>query len=141
MSSCAATDHVAHAADRSRMRRGAVLRAATAALLAVAAVLFGAPAKAAPAQDPCPAGAFCAWPEENFTGERHDVGLQTTTMEQCVPLRQDVELRSFVNNTGHPVTVYQDPYCDTQADFATFPSGSQMPRSTYVARAIRVWPR
>ncbi|WP_190818892.1 peptidase inhibitor family I36 protein [Saccharopolyspora pogona] len=123
-----------------RTGRTGVWRIFVPALFALAAISVGSGgAYAAPPEKPCAAGTFCSYPEEEYAGQVHEVGLQTTTLEQCVQLRQDVEVRSFVNNTGHPVTVYQDPYCDSGAEFATYPTGSQTPRATYVARAIKIW--
>ncbi|KAA5836879.1 peptidase inhibitor family I36 protein [Saccharopolyspora hirsuta] len=119
------------------------LRAVLAALLAVAAVLLGAnhAHAAAPPENPCPDGNFCVWTEQNHAGERHDVSIHNSTfeMERCVALEHPGEALSFVNNTGHQVTAYQDPHCDTEADFATYPPGAQAPQSTFVVRAIKVW--
>ncbi|MEV0699130.1 peptidase inhibitor family I36 protein [Saccharopolyspora sp. NPDC050389] len=109
-------------------------------LSVLAAIAVGAGgAYAAPPETPCPTGSFCSWPEENFAGQSHEVGLQAHALEQCVQLQQGVETRSFVNNTGHPVTAYQDPDCDTEAEFSTYPTGSQNPRTAYVVRAIKIW--
>lgn len=111
-----------------------------ATLLALAAIVVGTGgAQATPPENPCPTGTFCTWPEENYTGQMHELGIQATALEECVPLQAGFEVRSFMNKTGHPVTVYQDVNCATEAEFATYPTGSQTPQATYVARAIKIW--
>lgn len=139
--SCAAPFRVGiRSSSWRRTGRAGVWRMVVPALFALTALVVGSGgAYAAPPENPCPAATFCSYPETEYGGQVHGLGLQTTTLEQCVQLRQDVEVRSFVNNTGHPVTVYQDPDCDTHAEFATYPTGSQTPRATYVARAIKIW--
>ncbi|MBB5153752.1 peptidase inhibitor family I36 protein [Saccharopolyspora phatthalungensis] len=120
--------------------RDGVWRMLLAAVLTFATILVGAGvAHADPPGTPCPAGSFCSWPAANFAGKVHALGVQATAMEQCVRLQQGIDAQSFVNNTGHPVTVYQDPNCDTEAEFATYPTGSQAPQATFVARAIKIW--
>lgn len=144
MSKCASSAASRRIAIRSSARRGVWLsglrRIVVPVLSVLTAIAVGAGgAYAAPPESPCPAGSFCTWPEENFTGQSHAVGLQATSLEQCVRLQQGAEARSFANNTGRPVTVYQDPDCDTEAEFSTYPTGSQNPRAAYVARAIKIW--
>ena len=117
-------------------------RSAVAALLVLAAALAGAvlaPSSEAAGAQLCQPGQFCAWAETQFGGRSHSAALDVSASEQCIALPADLEAQSFVNNTGHPVTVYQDPVCDTQAEFHTYPSGSYVPHSSYVARAIKVW--
>lgn len=120
-------------------------RCALAPVLAVGialSALGGAVAQAGPAEPiPCQDGTFCAYPHVEYRGEPHRAELRTTALEECVALPPQPETKSFVNQTGKPVTVYQDPTCDTHADFSTYPPGSFVPRSDYVARAIKVWPR
>ncbi|MFR9730943.1 peptidase inhibitor family I36 protein [Saccharopolyspora sp. MS10] len=121
-------------------RRRSVLAPALALGIAVAGL--GGAAQAGPAAPiPCQDGAFCAYPHVDFRGEPHRAELRTTALEECVALPPEPEAKSFVNRTDKPVTVYQDPDCDTHADFATYPPGSTAPRPDYVARAIKVWPR
>lgn len=121
------------------------VRVLLAALLALSAVLIGAnpaaQAASAPPENPCPVGSFCVWTEQQHAGQRHDISIHSSTfeMERCVTLEHEGEALSFVNNTGHQVTAYQDPHCDTGADFATYPPGAQTPQATFVARAIKVW--
>ncbi|MGP4021060.1 peptidase inhibitor family I36 protein [Saccharopolyspora sp. 5N708] len=123
-----------------RAWRDGIWRMVVAALLAVAAILVGAPgAGAAPPEKPCPPGFFCVWPEADYSGERHEVHIQATALEQCTPLVPGFEVRSFANHTGRPVTVYQDARCASDAEFATHPTGSETPQPTFVARAIKVW--
>ncbi|MER7080727.1 Peptidase inhibitor family I36 [Saccharopolyspora kobensis] len=120
------------------------VRAFLAVLLALAAVLIGASnahATSASSENPCPSGNFCVWAEQGHTGQRHDISIHNSTfeMERCIPLEHEGEALSFVNNTGHQVTAYQDPHCDTKADFATYPPGTHAPQATFVVRAIKVW--
>ncbi|WP_338602925.1 peptidase inhibitor family I36 protein [Saccharopolyspora sp. SCSIO 74807] len=116
-----------------------VMPAVLLALGAASTGLSGAAQAEAPAG--CGTGTFCAYPEPDHRGEPHRAELRSTTLEQCMPLPARPETKSFVNNTGKPVTVYQDPECDTHADFATYPTGTFVPGSDFVARAIKVWPR
>ncbi|MGW1679850.1 peptidase inhibitor family I36 protein [Saccharopolyspora sp. NPDC002376] len=134
---------ISTSSNRPAARSPWAVRVVLAALLAITAGLLGAnhaQASTTP-ENPCPEGNFCVWNEENHAGQRHDISVNDSTfaMEQCVPLAQEGEALSFVNNTGHHVTVYQDQHCDTEGDFATYPPGSQAPKSTYVPRAIKVW--
>lgn len=121
--------------DRARRARRSVL----AALLALGGVLTGL-GGAAQAQAPtrCPDEQFCAYPGDEYRGER--VRIDSSPLEQCRALPANPEVKSFVNRTGRPVTVYQDANCDTHAEFATYPEGTFVPRSAFVARAIKVWP-
>jgi peptidase inhibitor family I36 len=144
MSKCASSTALGRVVARSLSRphgwRGEVWRMLVATLLALAAIVVGTGgAQATPPENPCPTGTFCTWPEENYTGQMHELGIQATALEECVPLQAGFEVRSFMNKTGHPVTVYQDVNCATEAEFATYPTGSQTPQATYVARAIKIW--
>lgn len=119
-------------------------RSALIPLLALGIALggLGGAANAGPATPvPCQDGAFCAYPHVELQGEPHRAELRATAVEECVALPAEPEVKSFANQTGKPVTVYQDPDCDTHADFATYPSGSHAPRSDYVPRAIKIWSR
>lgn len=127
------------ATGRFRTRWPLALGLALSAALSLAALLAGPPANAGAPESRCPDGSFCAWPEAGFGGTPRELALRATGMEKCVTLETDWEVRSFANNTGHPVTVYQDPHCDEEADFDTHPTGSQTPQAGYVARAIQVW--
>lgn len=120
------------------VRNGAA-RATAAVLLAIAAIPAGGVLAHAAEQVQCRPGTFCAWGEKEFRGEAHRASADNTKLETCVSLPGGLEASSFVNRTGHPVTVYQDPNCDSHADFSTYPSGSHVPEGPYVARAIKIW--
>ncbi|RRO15402.1 hypothetical protein EIL87_15155 [Saccharopolyspora rhizosphaerae] len=124
-----------HSPTRRPLALGLVLSAA----LALTALLVGPPADADAPENRCPEGMFCVWPEAGFGGQPRELALRTTGIENCVTLETGGEVKSFANSTGRPVTVYQDPQCDEQAEFATHPTGSQTPQAGYVARAIKVW--
>lgn len=112
----------------------------TALVLALAAVLISSPTvHAGQPENPCPAQTFCAWSGAGHVGRSHHAEVPGTVLERCVALPKELEAQSFVNNTGRPVTVYQDPTCATEAEFATFPTGSHVPEASYVARAIQIW--
>ncbi|GAB3283327.1 peptidase inhibitor family I36 protein [Parasphingorhabdus pacifica] len=119
--------------------RQTAAKTATAVLLAAACVPAGGVLAHAADQDSCRSGSFCAWGANEFRGQTHKTTLEDTEMETCVALPEGLEASSFVNRTGHPVTVYQDPLCDTHADFSTYPSETHVPNAPYVARAIKVW--
>lgn len=113
----------------------------SAVLLTGAAVLLLAPpAGAAPPAEPaCAQGSFCTWGDVDYRAPVSSHAAQHVARERCVPLPADREVRSFANRTGHPVTVYQAPDCDTHAEFSTQSHGSRTPRSPFVARAITIW--
>lgn len=90
-------------------------------------------------QNPCQRGAFCAWAENDYRGPDHRADEDHAALERCLPLPAGLEASSFTNQTGRPVTVYQDPDCSTNADFQTYPDGAFAPRAPYVARAITIW--
>ncbi|MEB3366229.1 peptidase inhibitor family I36 protein [Saccharopolyspora mangrovi] len=127
------------ATGRFRSRWPLALGLVLSAMLSLAALLAGPPADAGVPENRCPAGSFCVWPETGFGGQPRELALRTTGVERCVTLETTWEVKSFANNTGHPVTVYQDPHCDEEADFDTHPTGSLTPQAGYVARAIQVW--
>ena len=112
-------------------------------LLAVAMFTLLAPsaesANGPQQQNPCQRGAFCAWPENDYRGQDHRTEGNGVALERCLALPPDLEASSFTNQTGRPVTVYQDPDCSTNADFQTYPDGAFAPRAPYVARAITIW--
>lgn len=123
-------------------------RALPAVFLAVTGILAGsgAASAAAPSGDDgfhgaedCRPGTFCAFAEKSYDGEIHRVHSETTPQEQCITLPRGLEASSFVNETGRPVSVYQDPDCATQADYQTYPSGAYVPDGPYVARAVKIW--
>ncbi|GAA2783707.1 peptidase inhibitor family I36 protein [Saccharopolyspora taberi] len=124
-----------------RLRRSTLLRLSAAlvlTLLSLLSLLAGATAaQGAPAL--CPADTFCAYESHQFQGRSHHAELAATPLERCVPLPPELNATSFVNNTGRPVTVYQDPTCSTEADFRTFPTGTFVPQAPYVGRAIQIW--
>lgn len=120
-------------------RRAAGLRRLVPGILLVASGLGASPAHADTLEDTCQGGVFCAWAAEDFRGPLHRVDPRTTPLERCIGLPAKLEASSFVNRTGHPVTVYQDGHCATEADFKTYPNGTYVPTTPYVARAIKIW--
>lgn len=120
------------------VRNGAA-RTTAAVLLAIAAIPAGSALAQASEQVQCRPGSFCAWGEHEFRGQAHQASTDNTKLETCVSLPEGLEASSFVNRTGHPVTVYQDPNCDSHADFSTYPSETHVPDAPYVARAIKIW--
>lgn len=122
-------------------RSGQPHRLLTALFVTVAATLALAPTASAarPAETPCAQGSFCTWAGADFQAPVSTHTTHNVALERCVPLPPGREVHSFANRTGHPVTVYQDPDCSTNADFSTHPNGSDMPRAPYAARAITVW--
>ena len=126
---------------RPQLRRSTLLGFSAALLLAVASLLAGTTdAQGAPVDPaPCPANTFCAYADHQYEGRSHHAELTATPAERCVPLPPELNATSFVNNTGRPVTVYQDPTCSTEAHFQTFPTGSFVPKASYTGRAIQIW--
>ena len=112
-----------------------LLTAAMFALLAPSAESANGPQQ----QNPCQRGAFCAWTENDYRGPDHRTEGNDAALERCLALPPGLEASSFTNQTGRPVTVYQDPDCSTNADFQTYPDGAFAPRAPYVARAITIW--
>lgn len=89
---------------------------------------------------PCERGEFCLWPSENYSGEIHRIALTNTNPEECVPLPDTVDARSFVNRTTRPVTVYQGRDCSTEGEFDTYPGGGTfVPTAPYVVRGVQLW--
>lgn len=129
------------------MRGHAVRGALVAAAAVLSALLVGATAPEATgapradADPTCPEGHFCAWTGNSFSGRSHRTATSAVEFERCVPLPDGLEAKSFANRTHQPVTVYQDPDCDAEADFSTHPPGSRVPEPDYVARAVQVWHR
>lgn len=97
------------------------------------------PGAATRADADCPAGTFCAWGAADFGGTSGNLEMAAMELETCTALPTARAANSFVNQTGHPVTVYADANCGSEQDFATYPSGAQAPRAEYPARAIQVW--
>lgn len=111
----------------------------TAVLLALATLPATGGFAHAVEENPCQEGTFCAWGEAQFRGKQHMTNPRDAKLETCLPMPEGLEATSFVNRTGHPVTVYQDPTCSSEADFSTYPSETFVPDSPYVARAIKIW--
>lgn len=112
-------------------------------LLAMATILVSTGTARAdeyrPPRQRCDAGVFCAWNTTEYRGDPYRFDLRGTNMEECVPLGDGFEVRSFVNRIDRPVTVYQDAHCSTVGDFSTYPGGTYVPKAPYVVRAIQIW--
>lgn len=134
------TDHHAHPDSRSRL-----LVLLTSSLVALLTILASSGVASAASRDddsderPCDPGVFCTWADTDYTGQLRQFDLRTTNMEECVTLTGDVQVRSFVNRLGRPVTVYQDTHCGTTGDFSTYPGGTYVPEAPFVVRAIQIW--
>ncbi|RBM17374.1 hypothetical protein DI005_22030 [Prauserella sp. PE36] len=88
----------------------------------------------------CEPGEFCAWTGEFYGGQITRFDLRGTNPEECVPLPEGVDARSFANRLERQVTVYQDRHCATEGDFSTYPGpGTFVPQAPYVVRAIQIW--
>lgn len=88
----------------------------------------------------CERGEFCAWTAENYGGAMQRLDLRTSNPEECLPLPDNAEARSFVNQLDRDVTVYQDVECTTEGDFTTYPGdGTFVPRAPFVVRAVKIW--
>lgn len=135
---CPSDQHIRSAAPSSAAHDRAQ-RFATAVLLALATVVVSSGIAHATGPNSCQDGAFCAWNEAEYRGRPHLTDLRGAKLETCLALPAGLEASSFINRTGKPVTVYQDPTCSTDADFSTYPSGTFIPNSPYVARAIQIW--
>lgn len=125
-----------------RYRLPHVLVLTALALFAGAGAASGQPNALSPAPPgmDCEQGEFCTWSSEFHAGEitRHD--LRTTNPEECVPLPDAVDAKSFANRTDRYVTVYQDRDCATEGDFSTYPGdGTFVPQAPFVVRAIQIW--
>jgi len=95
---------------------------------------------AQPEPQPCERGEFCLWPEESYKGEVLRVALETANPNECVPLPDGFDARSFTNRSKRPVTVYQGRDCSTEAEFDTYPGGgTYVPQAPYVVRGVQIW--
>jgi len=95
---------------------------------------------AQPDPNPCERGEFCLWSMESYKGETLRIALENTNPNECVPLPDDFDARSFANRSTRPVTVYQDRDCSTEAEFDTYPGGGTfVPEAPYVVRAVQMW--
>lgn len=116
-----------------------LFRAALAALLTLSTVL-GLSTLATADPMPCDSGELCLWAEPTFAGPRAVMTLSNTTLEECVPVPDGVEGRSFANRLNRPVTVYQDADCATEGEFDTYPGrGTYVPDAPFVVRAVQIW--
>ncbi|WP_436493938.1 peptidase inhibitor family I36 protein [Actinokineospora sp. HUAS TT18] len=112
---------------------------ALAVLLALSTV-FGLTSAAAADPLPCDAGELCLWSEPNFGGELVVLTLSDTGVEECVPLSEDIGVRSFINRLSKPTTVYQDEECATEGEFDTYPGGgTYVPSAPFTIRAVQIW--
>lgn len=88
----------------------------------------------------CERGEFCAWAAVNYDGAVQKLDLRTANPEECVPLPDNAEAQSFVNQLDRDVTVYQDVACSTEGDFTTYPGhGTYVPQAPFVVRAVKIW--
>jgi hypothetical protein len=88
----------------------------------------------------CGAGELCLWSEPNFGGEPVVLSLSDTGVEECVPLSEDIGVRSFINRLSKPTTVYQDMECSTEGEFDTYPgNGTFVPSAPFTVRAVQIW--
>jgi len=107
-------------------------------LTALGLLTAGGSAEAAPADDGCEQGEFCAWSGEFYEGDERALDLRTANPGECIPL--DGDARSFVNRLDREVTVYQGEDCSTEGDFTTYPGGgTYVPDAPFVVRAIQIW--
>ncbi|MCA1655707.1 MAG: peptidase inhibitor family I36 protein [Pseudonocardiaceae bacterium] len=113
----------------------------TIAVLVAATLVAGATSVAAePDPQPCERGEFCLWPEESYVGDIFRVALENANPEECVPLPEGFDARSFVNRTKRPVTVYQGRDCAAEAEFDTYPGGGTfVPAAPYLVRGVQIW--
>jgi hypothetical protein len=89
---------------------------------------------------PCERGEFCLWPTESYEGEAFRVALENANPNECVPLPEDFDGRSFANRSKRAVTVYQGRDCSTEAEFDTYPGGGTfVPEAPYVVRGVQIW--
>lgn len=120
------------------------VRAAAGFVLAGIAVLGGsATAQAAPDQPPsytCDRGEFCVWGAENYQSTIHRIDLAGANPEECIPLPEGFDGRSFVNRTSRAVTVYQGRDCSPEGDFSTYPGeGTYVPTGPFLVRGVQLW--
>ncbi|MFC4000251.1 peptidase inhibitor family I36 protein [Prauserella oleivorans] len=130
-------------------RRLSALRSSVPRVLAIAtlgALCTTGIAQAEPSSKPqppefaCEKGEFCTWTGEFYSGQITRFDLRGTNPEECVPLPEGVDARSFGSRIERHVTVYQDRECSTEGDFSTYPGpGTFVPQAPYVVRAIQIW--
>ena len=115
----------------------------TAITAVVTAGLFAGAAPAAatpPDPQPCERGEFCLWAEEGHQGAIVRIALENTNPDECVPLPDGFDARSFANRAKRPVTTYQSRECATEAEFDTYPGGGTfVPAAPYVVRGVQIW--
>jgi hypothetical protein len=88
----------------------------------------------------CERGEFCLWTGERYEGDVHRVALENTNPDECAPLPDGFDARSFVNRSTRPVTVYQGRDCGTEGEFDTYPGGGTfVPAAPYVVRGVQIW--
>lgn len=107
-----------------------------------AASILASPAAATPrtpVTPECTAGRFCYWADENYAGKPQLLNLQDAGTSVCIPLPQQAEARSFVNNRAKEITLYEGGHCSTEGDFRTYPAGTYVPEAPYVVRAVEIW--
>lgn len=111
----------------------------TVVVLVVAALgLAGGTASAEPRH--CERGEFCLWPGEGYEGDLNRLALENVNPEECFPLPDEFDARSFANRTHRPVTVYQGRDCSTEGEFDTYPGGgTYVPEAPYVVRGVQIW--
>ncbi|QGK68622.1 hypothetical protein GIY23_02775 [Allosaccharopolyspora coralli] len=124
-----------------RVLRSSVGRLVTVGILAMATTLSGAgSASAASAELPdCEAGVFCSWTDVEYRGAVYEADLRTIALEECIPLPEGRQARSFANSLDRPVTAYQDADCSSEADFTTYPGRTHTPHTPFLVRAIQIW--
>ncbi|MFO7192003.1 MULTISPECIES: peptidase inhibitor family I36 protein [Thermocrispum] len=92
------------------------------------------------AEEQCDPGEFCSWEKQNYQGGVHRIDLLSANPDECVPLPDDHDARSFVNRMRQAVTVYQGRDCSTEGEFSTYPGGgTYVPQTRFVVRAVQVW--
>ncbi|TCP48530.1 peptidase inhibitor family I36 [Tamaricihabitans halophyticus] len=118
-------------------------RITTGLALIAAAMLGSAPAAQAEndqQQYRCDVGEFCLWESTSYSGAINRADLTNVNPEECAPLPEGFDGRSFVNRTDRLVTVYQDRHCATEGDFTTYPGeGTYVPVAPFVVRGIQFW--
>lgn len=120
--------------------RNTVLRLTSVCAAVVAAVVSAAGVAGAQPSSPCERGEFCLWPGEDYSGEVHRIALANANPEECLPLPDGLDARSFANRTTRQVTVYQARDCATEGEFATYPGGGTfVPAAPHVVRGVQIW--
>ncbi|MEV0675727.1 peptidase inhibitor family I36 protein [Actinosynnema sp. NPDC050436] len=112
----------------------------TALTITTAALVSSGTATAQQPAPTCDRGEFCAWSGTNYTGALQRLDLETANPNECIPLKDDLVARSFVNNLTRDASVFQGATCSTEAEFTTYPGkGTYVPDAPFVVRAIQVW--